>query len=348
MKTFFKLFVVAFLLFGALAACTTDDNGDDNGSEEQVIENLVVLFVPSRDPGLILDATKPLKDLLITKLGERGFTVNEVTIEVTTDYNAAGDALAAGSAHVGFLPGGTYVAYADDGVEVILAATRAGLNKDSENAADWNDGEPTLGEPENQVTYYRSLIYAGPSEYGKMLAEKVNNGEELTWDDVNGAQWCVSNSPTSSAGYVYPTMWLLNNFDKTIADLDKAPVPGGYGEIAQGLSGGTCDVGVGYADIRRDYGESWTTEWEREEEIWVEMPVIGVTEGIFNDTISVTLNNPEMTDELKVAIQEAFIEIGQDPVGLEAISIYNHEGYKVVTDSDYDGAREAQRIAQGN
>ncbi len=345
MKTFFKLFVVAFLLFGGLAACTSDD-GDD--TDDKVIEDLVVLFVPSRDPGLILDATEPLKDLLITKLGERGFTVENVTIEVTTDYNAAGDALAAGSAHVGFLPGGTYVAYSEDGVEVILAATRGGLNKDSENAADWNDGEPTLGDSENQVTYYRSLIYAGPSEYGQMLAAKVNNGEDLTWEDVDGAQWCVSNSPTSSAGYVYPTMWLKGNFDKTIADLAKAPVPGGYGEIAQGLSGGTCDVGVGYADIRRDYSDDWNGDWEREGSIWVEMPVIGVTEGIFNDTISVTSNNDDMTAELKTAIQEAFIEIGQDPVGLEAIAIYNHEGYKVVVDSDYDGARAAQEIAQGN
>ena len=344
MKTFFKLFVVAFLLFGALAACSPS-NGD---TDDKTIDDLVVLFVPSRDPGLILDATEPLKQLLIDELALRGFTVNNVTIEVTTDYNAAGEALAAGSAHVGFLPGGTYVAYADDGVEVILASTRAGLNKDSENAADWNDGLPTLGDPTNQVTYYRSLIYAGPSAYGRMLAEKVNNGEALTWDDVNGAQWCVSSSPTSSAGYVYPTMWLLNNFEKTIADLANAPVPGGYGEIAQGLSGGTCDIGVGYADIRRDYADNWTSEWERTEEIWVEMEVIGVTEGIFNDTISVTLNNPEMTNELKTAIQEAFIEIAKNPVGIEAIKIYNHEGYKVVVDSDYDGARLAQQIAQGN
>lgn len=348
MKKMLKISFVLLLAF-AMVACTANDaTVEDDDTANPVIEDLVVLFVPSRDPGHILDSTEPLKDLLITKLGERGFDVNKVTIEVTTDYNAAGEALVAGSAHIGFLPGGTYVAYAEDGAEVILAATRAGLNKDSVNAADWNDGEPTLGESENQVTYYRSLIYAGPSEYGQMLAEKVNNGEELTWDDVNGAQWCVSNSPTSSAGYVYPTMWLLENFGKTIADLDNSPVPGGYGEIAQSLAGETCDIGVGYADIRRDYHEQWTSEWEREVDIWKEMQVIGVTEGIFNDTISVTLNNPEMTDELKVALQEAFIEIGKDPVGAEVIAVYNHEGYEVVTDADYDGAREAQKIAQGN
>lgn len=345
MKTFLKLFVISLLLFGALSACSSNTNKDE---DDKKIENLVVLFVPSRDPGLILDATEPLKALLIEKLAAQGYTVDKVTIEVTTDYNAAGDALAAGSAHVGFLPGGTYVAYSKDGVEVILAATRAGLDKDSENAKDWNDGKPTLGDSENQVTYYRSLIYAGPSDYGKMLGEKVNSGEKLTWEDVNGAQWCVSNSPTSSAGYVYPTLWLKENFDKTIADLTKGPIVGGYGEIALSLATKACDVGVGYADIRRDYAENWMKEWERTGEIWVEMPVIGVTEGIFNDTISVTGNNKDMTPGLKTALQNAFIEIGKDPVGLEAIKIYNHEGYKVVKDSDYDGARRAQEVAQGN
>lgn len=344
MKRIFALLVLSFLVIGGLTACTTTPVEE----EDRNIEDLVVLFVPSRDPGLIVEATEPLKQLLIDILGAKGYTVANVTIEVTTDYNAAGEALAAGTAHIGFLPGGTYVAYSADGAEVVLAATRAGLNKDSINAADWNDGLETLGDSSNQVTYYRSLIYAGPSEVGRMLAEKVNSGVALTWEDVDAAQWCVSSSPTSSAGYVYPTMWLMDNFGKKISDLSKSPVPGGYGDIAGALAQEACDVGVGYADIRRDYFENWVGEWNRTEAIWVEMPVIGVTEGIFNDTISVSANHPEMTDNLKTAIQEAFIEIAATEVGAEAIKIYNHEGYKVVVDSDYDGARKAQAIVQGN
>ena len=344
MKKFLAVFMLSLLVLGGLTACSSEP------AEEEVttISDLVVLFVPSRDPGLITEATEPLKQLLIDSLATKGFTVENVTIEVTTDYNAAGDALAAGTAQIGFLPGGTYVAYSEDGVEVVLAATRAGLNKDSEVAADWNDGLPTEGDSENQVTYYRSLIYAGPSEYGRTLAAKVNAGEALTWDDVNGAQWCVSNSSTSSAGYVYPTMWLMDNFEMKITDLEKSPLLGGYGDIAANLATEQCDVGVGYADIRRDYDEQWVGEWERDAEIWVETDVIGVTQGIFNDTISVSLNHPDMSDALKVAIQEAFIEIAQTEEGATAIAIYNHEGYKVVTDADYDGARAAREIVQGS
>lgn len=342
MKKIFALLLLAVLALSGLTACAAEP------AEPTTITDLVVLFVPSRDPGLITEATEPLKQLLIDSLATRGFTVENVTIEVTTDYNAAGDALAAGTAQIGFLPGGTYVAYSEDGVEVVLAATRAGLNKDSENAADWNDGLATEGDSANQVTYYRSLIYAGPSEYGRTLAAKVNAGEALTWDDVNGAQWCVSNSSTSSAGYVYPTMWLMDNFGMKITDLAKAPLLGGYGDIAANLATEQCDVGVGYADIRRDYAESWVGEWERDTEIWVETDVIGVTQGIFNDTISVSLNHTDMSDELKVAIQEAFIEIAQTEEGAAAIAIYNHEGYQVVSDADYDGARAARDVVQGS
>lgn len=343
MKKILGILLISILVIGSLTACAKEPEV----VEDTTIEDLVVLFVPSRDPGLILEATEPLKQMLIDAMGERGYTVQNVTIEVTTDYNAAGEALAAGTAQIGLLPGGTYAAYSADGVDVALAATRAGLNKDSEVAKDWNDGQPTLGDSNNQVTYYRSLIYAGPSDYGRMLAEKVNAGTALTWDDVNGAQWCVSSSATSSAGYVYPTMWLLENFDKKLSDLTKAPLPGGYGDIALNLSNGTCDVGVGYADIRRDYEGQWTTEWKRTTPIWEETDVIGVTEGIFNDTISVSTNHPEVTENFKKAVQESFIEIAQTEAGLTAIKIYNHEGYKVVTDADYDGARRAAEVAKG-
>ena len=89
------------------------------------------------------------------------------------------------------------------------------------------------------------------------------------------------------------------------------------------------------------------TEWKRTESIWTETDVIGVTEPIFNDTISVSTVNPEMSEGFKKAIQEAFIEIAKTEAGAEAIKIYNHEGYEVVTDADYDGARRAAEVAKG-
>ena len=54
---------------------------------------------------------------------------------------AVGEALAAGTADVGLIPGGTYVLY-EDGCDVLLTATRDGLSIDSDNAKDWNDNAP--------------------------------------------------------------------------------------------------------------------------------------------------------------------------------------------------------------
>ena len=81
-------------------------------------------------------------------------------------------------------------------------------------AKDWNDNAPTEPTTE-QVTSYRALMIAGPSEKGKALAEKVNAGEALTWEDVSGVNWSVANS-SSPAGYIYPSLWLQENFDKNI------------------------------------------------------------------------------------------------------------------------------------
>jgi phosphonate transport system substrate-binding protein len=172
MKKLLTLFLASALVFG-LAACQQDT--------EPVKDTLTVYFVPSRDAAQILEATAALPDLLKAELSKLGYDFKEVIIEVGTTYEAVGEGMISGSVDVGFLPGGTYALYSTEGkVEVILASTRAGLSKDSPNARDWNDGQPTAGDSSVQVTYYRSLVIAGPSATGRMLADKVNAGTPLT------------------------------------------------------------------------------------------------------------------------------------------------------------------------
>ena len=78
---------------------------------------------------------------------------------------------------------------------------------------------------------------------------------------------------------------------------------------------------------------------------WKEdMDVIGVTDFIMNDTISASKASEKMTPEFISALQEAFIEIAKTEEGKKVISIYNHEGYQVAADSDYDAARTVQSL----
>lgn len=310
------------------------------GSSSASNNELVVYFVPSRNPEEIKEATAPLSEMLKAELAELGYDFEKVKIEVGTSFEAVGESLSAGTAQVGFIPGGTYVLY-DDGVDVALTATRFGLNHDSDNAADWNTA-PTENT-EDQVTYYRALVIAGPSEKGQELAAKINSGEQLTVEDIQSATWGVSSNTTSPAGYIYPSLWLQENFGISITDLQNKVALDNYATSLSQLASGQIDVMVTYADARLDYAKQWNTDFGRTASIWDETNVIGVTEGIYNDTISVT-KDESMTPELKEAIQKAFINIGNTEEGKEIISIYSHKGYEIADDANYDAERKAQEL----
>jgi len=355
MKKLLSLLSVLFLGL-VLVACSNNDNGADDYTEiatpdielidtpdfemEVVteIDNLTIYFVPSRDPEEILTATAPLADMLIAELAVLGFDVSNIDIHVGTSFEAAGQALHAGSADIAFLPGATYVLY-DDGVEAILTATRAGLSKDYPTAALWNDGLPTLNT-DVQVMNYRSLIIAGPSARGQELAAIVNEGGELTWEDLNNANWGIM-SPASPAGFIFPSLWLLENFGYMITDLDRAVPQESFAASFANLASGQIDVLTVFADGRMGQAENWTTTLGRTEDIWTETNIIGVTDPIFNDTISVSQNSAVMTPALIAALQQAFINIANTPEGLEVIAIYNHQGYMIADTRNYDVDRAA-------
>ncbi|GGH12886.1 phosphate/phosphite/phosphonate ABC transporter substrate-binding protein [Paenibacillus segetis] len=346
------LLSVSLMLLFALAACgngdsTNNSKGAENASQGETsnkeIKKLSVGFVPSRDPAEIVTATEPLKALLTKELAGLGYNVGEVDITVGTSYEAVGEGLSAGTVDVGLIPGGTYVLY-DDGAEVILTATRDGLSNDSDNPVDWNKNEPTKPTTD-QATSYRAILVAGPSEKGKALAAKVNNGEALTFEDLDNVSWNVMSS-SSPAGYIYPALWLKENFGKTITDLSKVVQADSYASAFGRLAAGQTDVLVTYADARRDYEEKWTTEFNREASIWDETDLLGVMPAIFNDTVSVSKNSKIMDDGLKAALQQAFINIGNTEEGKQVIAIYSHGGYKVANDADYDNERKAQELVQ--
>lgn len=339
---FTKLLTALLVLVLVLASCSSG-SGNESSKSSKSIDDLRVVFVPSRDAKDIEKQTEPIKQLLIDELAKSGYEVKKVSINTLTSYEAAGEALSSGSAEIGFVPGGTYAEYFDKGVKVVLASTRNGLVYDSENPKDFNTGEANANNDEI-VTYYRGIIVAGPSEVGQKLSTKVNNGEKLTWEDVSEAVWCVQ-SPTSGSGYQYPALWLKDNFGKTFVDMAEGKVVegGGYGGAANKLALGQCDVAPGYNDFRMDNVDAWATTFGKEN-IWKETQVIGVTDKIQNDTISVSAQLVD--DEFAKAIADAFVNLAKTPEGAEAIKIYNHKGYAPVTDAEYEGAKKVNQLVK--
>ena len=337
------------------AAATEAPAAAETEAARPHFEKLTLEFVPSKDADVIIAGTANLPELVKAEMANLGYDIDEVEITVGTNYDATGEAMSAGTIDIGWLPGGTYALYSDD-TEVILTATRNGLSNDSTNPADWNGEANKTLKDGPQVTFYRSLIYAAPTEYGKKLAEKVNAGEALTWEDLDGATWAVQKT-SSSAGYIYPTLWLMENYDKKISDLSNVmPLDSGYGTAFSYAAAEQVDIIVCYADGRNDYEASWNLPVDQQDEtgkqgmgrndsIWNELNVIGVTEGIYNDTVAISKESQFYTPELKEALQNCFINIINTEEGKAIFDVYSHAGYAVAQDSDYDGARAALELA---
>lgn len=345
--------LLATLMLLTLAGCGSKKEEVETASNHY--DKLTLEFVPSKDADVIIAGTAELPELVKAEMANLGYEIDEVEITVGTNYNATGEAMSAGTIDIGWLPGGTYALYSDD-TEVFLTATRNGLSNDSTDPTTWNGDANATQKNGPQVTYYRSLIYATTSEYGQKLAAKVNGGEALTWEDLDGANWAVLGT-SSSAGYIYPTLWLMNNYGKKVSDLSNVTTLDSYGTAFSYAASGLVDVIVCYADGRNDYEASWTIPTDsqdatgkqglgREESIWNELNVIGVTDGIYNDTVAISKASKYYTPEMVEALQNCFINIINTEEGHKIFDVYSHTGYAKAVDSDYDGARAALEVVK--
>ena len=335
-KRFLALIVALALCAGLVPAAAAA------GEEPVPIDRLTIAFSPYADADQIVTATEPMEQLLHDALLAQGYDVAHIDMTVGTSYTAVGEALSAGSADIGFISGGNYVLFSDD-CDVLLTALRYGINKDSTDPADWNDG--TIEEnTEDMSTYYRCIILAGPSEKGQALAEKVENGEELTWDDLNSATWAVLN-PTSASGYIYPCLWLQDNFGKSISDLDNVVQCDSHTTSVARLAAKQVDVMVSYGHIRIKNAPIWESDYGADGPMAEQTAVIGVTDGIYNDMIAYSKTSELMADEdFRTALGQAFIDLAQTEEGQEIFGVFSQVGYTWGQDSDYDGERAAQEL----
>ena len=155
-------------------------------------------------------------------------------------------------------------------------------------------------------------------------------------------------------------MWLMKNYDgKKISDLSNViPIDSGYGTAFSYAAAESIDILVCYADGRNDYEASWTLPTDqqdstgkqgmgRSDSIWNEMNVIGVTEGIYNDTVAISKESPFYTPEMVEKLQDCFINIINTDEGKAIFDVYSHAGYAKAVDADYDGARLALTVVGG-
>lgn len=333
--------VLTAVMAAGMSSVLTGCGQSTENKDSKNIDTFRVMIAPYQDADTLLSGLEPLGDMIKNALAQEGYNVNNVDITVGTSYSAVGEALSAGTADAGFISGGTYVTY-DDECDVLLTAKRKAINKDSIDAKDWNDGTEEKFTDE-LTTYYRSIILAGPSKKGQELASKVNSGKKLDWEDLNGATWAVMGA-SSASGYIYPSLWLYNNYGKKISDLANVVQSDSYTTSMSRLAAGQVDVVVGFAHLRAKYASNWMSKFGGTDDCYKQTAVLAVTDVIMDDTICVSRSSDIMSDDFKKAFGNAMINIGNSEEGLEVLSVLSHIGYQFAESSDYDAERAAQNM----
>lgn len=310
LKKFLALFVVLGLTSSLAAGCGSSGeksgNSSHSGSSSYTPKELKIGFVPSQNAETLEAKAKPLGKLLSKELGI------PVTVTVTTDYNSIVEALGSKQLDIGFLPPTDFVlAHKKHYADVLLQALRYGV-------------DPKTGKPTSEkVDYY----------YSGMLVKNDSNIKSIK--DLKGKKigW---QSPTSSAGYVWPAVEMKKAGVDAQKDVTGVQLQG-HDKGVQALMSGDVDAAAVFVDARNIVEKEYPN-------IYKTTHYLFLTEKIPNDTISV---RPDMSKKWKDKVTDAFIKIGNDPKGQKIIKdIYTHVGYKKSSDANFDTVREYSEKVQ--
>ncbi len=301
LKTNLFFLIISLLI---LTACNSNDadETDAKASDEDAGEELEELTVQFVPSQNADTLEAKAKPLEELLSDELGIPVK---VSVSTDYNTIVEAMKSDQVDVGFLPPTAYVlAQEQDAADVILQAQRYGVN---------DDGSPT----EELVDSYKS-IFIVKADSDIQSVEDLK-GKKIGYQNV-----------TSSAGFVWPAATLMEADIHPLEDVEPVTLKG-HDQAIISLLNGEIDAAVTFQDARNIVVNDY-------EDVFEETRVLEFTEPIPNDTIAI---RPEISDDMKDKITQAFIEIGKDEEGQEIIrDIYSHEGYVESQDSNFDIVRE--------
>lgn len=232
-----------------------------------------------------------------------------VTGKVMTSYSALVEAMGSGTVQIGFLPAFGYVlANEKHDVEVILKSVRHGSE------------------------FYRAQYVV-----------RSDSGIE-TLADLKGKVWAIPDL-ASTSGYLFPAAQLMSKFN---IDTPQEVQSGFFSQTIQtgGHDNALIAVLQGDADVATTFEDARTTIQEDYPDVMEKLKVIGYTDKIPNDTISVI---PEMPDELKQKIKEAFLSFNENEEMIAIMNeVYNWDAIAEAQDSDYDVVRDTYEKFGGN
>jgi phosphonate transport system substrate-binding protein len=264
----------------------------------------------------------------------------------------------AGQVHIGFLTGQQYafttLTYPGK-VEVLLASVRDAYSAQIDaNGNEILDKELIIKNTkvEGYNASYHPTVKA--TSYPAMLlvrTEDFNSGRITTIKDLAGKTVGTQHNGSGS-GYLYP---LLPMSEANLKFVDSGTPNAANGEVLRKQPGN--HQGSVLALLNKEVDAVWTFFDSRNhasaynawiaanptKNLFTETTVIDLSTPISNDTISAVTS---LSTALKVAIQNAFMNVVKTEEGKAALAIYQHTGYLPRVDSDYQGERDYYTFVQ--
>lgn len=303
-KRLYLLFALLAISALVLAACAPAEAAEPTTAPEPTeappTEEPLVEYGTEENP--IVWALVPSQDTDAVLAGaeEIAAAVEEstglvVTPVVTTDYTAAVEAMCNGEAHMGALNTFNYVVAHERGcADVALASVRFG-----------------------------SSFYAG------QIITRPDTGIESV-ADLAGRTFCRPD-PTSTSGWVIPSLALLAEGLDPETDLAGITDAGGHDGVVIAVYNGDCDAGSTFVDARSNVEEDYPDVMEA-------VIVISESAPIPNDTVSF---HPDLPADIVDQITASLLALNDTEEGQALLNtLYSWSALEATDDSFYDGFRQ--------
>ena len=309
MKKFLSIMLVAILAV-ALVACGTGNNATNNTGNNDTTtgDDTAKVEKPSKVvmgfvPSSESDKIADTVKPLADKLTELlGVEVEGITM---TNYTALVEAMGSGQVHIGFVPTFAYIqANERYDIEVILKSIRN-----------------------------------GSSTYKAQYVVRADSGIE-TFADLEGKTWAMADV-ASTSGFLFPAAQLMTEFDIATTDALQTEFFGAVVSVGS-HDNALLTVLDGDADVATTFDDARTLLEGDYPTIMEDLKILGYTDPIPNDTISVipTLD-PSFVEEIKAA----FLSFNDDEEMLQIMNdVYRWTAIDEANDAEYDIVRETARL----